>query len=251
MHHSDGSYRNHRVPDAAFRSQRTEYGMRESFGRSVAMLLPVLLLPAVLLVPRLHAQDTTRVAQPPKPAAARIVARLRVVFRPPAVGVRRERALTRGGDGARSLVPDARVDTLIPQTLRDAPFVAVCAAGQPDSAWLKVRVGERVNDVMVALRPGLNRISLGAAQIGLADGDVAEWSLSTRSGQVFLQEFIQRRVVRSTPTINALATNGIWYDALDKFVVESAQGIPLARERLDAFLTSVGATPCGGAGPPD
>lgn len=250
MHHSDGSYCNRCALHAAFRRQRKVYDMRQSFGHSVALLLPFLLLPAAVLAPNLHAQDTARVAQPPKPAASRIVARLRVVFRPPAVGMRRERALTRGGDGARALVPDARVDTLIPQTLREAPFVAVCAAGQPDSAWLKVRVGARENDVMVALRPGLNRLSLGAAQLVLSDGDVAEWSLSTRSGQVFLQEFIQRRVVRSTPTINALATNGIWYDALDRFVVESAQGIPMARERLDTFLTSVGETPCGTAGPP-
>lgn len=209
-----------------------------------------MLVATLLCVPMVLAQDTTRSAPPPKPAASRMVARLRVVFRPPPAGVRRERALTRGDDGTRALAPDIRIDTLVPQTLRETPFVAICAAGQPDSAWLKVRVGETVNDVMIALRPGLNRIALGAARVPLADGDVAEWSLSTRSGQEFLHEFIQRRVVRSTPTINALATNGVWYDALDRFVVDALNNIPLARERLDAFLISVGESPCTDSSPP-
>jgi hypothetical protein len=212
----------------------------------LAMVLAVSAAPSVPL----GAQDTVRTAAPTT-TAARSLARLRVVFRPPATGVRRERSLSRGDDGARALVPDIRIDSMIPQTLRDAPYVAVCAAGQPDSAWLKVRVGERVNDVMIALRPGLNRISLGVTQVLLADGDVAEWTLATRSGQVFLQEYIQRHVVRSTPTVNALATNGIWYDALDRFVADAIGGIPLAGERLDAFVSGVGAAPCAAARAPD
>ncbi len=233
--------------------------MRLSFGFPPAVLLaaPVLL---ALLGTRLQGQDTTRSAPPP-PAASRIAARLLVVFRPPVRGVRRERALTRGGDGARALIPDARVDTLVPQTLRDTPHVAVCAAGEPDSARLTVRITDSTTStsadgitygatsgtsrsVMIGLRAGLNRIPLASTGLTLADGALAEWSLSTRSGEVFLQEFIQRHVVRSTPTINALATNGIWYDALDLFVVDALRGIPLASERLDAFLTSVGAMPC-------
>lgn len=191
--------------------------------------------------PCLHAQEAT--ARVPTPAS-RMATGLRVVFRPPARGVRRERSLTRGGDGARALVPAERVDTLIPQTIRDKPFVAICAAGQPDSAWLRVKVGAVLNDVMVGLRPGLNRLALGDTRTSLNDGDIAEWSLATRSGRVFLLEFIQRRVVRSTPTVNALATNGIWYDALDLFVHDALLGNPLGRERLDAFVTGVGAAPC-------
>ncbi len=233
--------------------------MRISFGRPPALLLaaPALL---ALLGTRLQGQDTTRSAPPP-PTASRIAARLLVVFRPPVRGVRRERALTRGGDGARALIPDARVDTLVPQTLRDTPHVAVCAAGEPDSARLTVRITDSTTStsadgitygaasgtsrsVMIGLRAGLNRIALASTGLTLPDGALAEWSLSTRSGEVFLQEFIQRHVVRSTPTINALATNGIWYDALDLFVVEALHGVPLASERLDAFLTSVGAMPC-------
>ena len=189
----------------------------------------------------LAAQDSVRTVPPPP---SRITARLLVSFRPPVRGVRRDRALTRGESGARALIPSANIDTLIPQTLRDAPFVAVCAAGEPDSARLVVRIGEIRSAAMVALRPGLNRIALGDTHMFLRDGDVAEWSLRTRSGEVFLQELIQRNVVPSTPTITSLARNGIWYDALDLFMLDASRGIPLAQERLDAFLTNVGAEPC-------
>ena len=189
----------------------------------------------------LGAQDSTRAAPP---VARSIGARLLVVFRPPARGVRRERALTRGGDGARALIPSPNIDSLMPQTLRAAPFVAVCATGQPDSARLVVRVGDVRSAVMIALRPGLNRIALGDAHMPLGDGDVAEWSLRTRSGEVFLQEFIHRQIVPSTPTISALTKNGIWYDALDLFVLDALRGIPLGRERLQTFLTNVGTAPC-------
>ncbi|MBC7841778.1 MAG: hypothetical protein H7099_05685 [Gemmatimonadaceae bacterium] len=201
------------------------------------------LLGAILSASTLAAQDTVRTTPPPS-TASRIGARLLVVFRPPARGVRRERALTRGGDGARLLIPSPAVDTLIPQTLRDAPFVAVCAAGEPDSARLVVRVGDVLSAAMIPLKPGLNRIAIGDVNLPLRDGDVAEWSLRTRSGEVFLQDYIQRQVVPSTPTITALARNGIWYDALDLFVVDELRGIPLAKERLAAFLTNVGAEPC-------
>lgn len=201
------------------------------------------LLTAVLCAAPLSAQDTVRTTPPP-PTPGRIGARLLVVFRPPARGVRRERALTRGGDGARSLVPSPAVDTLVALTMRDSPFVAVCAAGEPDSARLVVRIGEVRSATMIPLKAGLNRIALGDAHMPLQNGDVAEWSLRTRSGEVFLQEYIQRQVVPSTPTITSLARNGIWYDALDLFVLDEMRGIPLARERLAAFLTNVGAQPC-------
>ena len=202
------------------------------------------LLALLLAAPAVRAQDTTRTTPPAAPAVSRIAARLLVVFRPPARGVRRERALTRGGDGARALIPSPAIDSLIPQTLRSEPFVAVCAAGEPDSARLIVRVGEVRSAVMIGLRAGLNRIALGDTHMTLADGDVAEWSLSTRTGEVFLVEFIQRLVVPSTPTITALAKNGIWHDALDLFVVDAIHGIPLAAERLETFLTSAGASGC-------
>lgn len=196
----------------------------------------------------LSAQDTARVVPPPT-APARIAVRLLVVFRPPVRGVRRERALTRGDAGARSLIPSANIDSLIPVTLRDAPFVAVCAAGEPDSARLVVRVGEVRGAVMVPLKAGLNRIALGDTHMLLRDGDVAEWTLRTRSGEVFLTEYIQRQIVSSTPTISALARNGVWYDALDLFTLDALRGIPLAKERMDAFLTNVGAQPCPAATP--
>ena len=199
----------------------------------------------------LHAQDTTRAASAPTPAPSRIAARLLVVFRPPARGTRRERALSRGGDGARALIPSPVIDTLIPQTLRDAPYVAVCAAGEPDSARLTVRIRDTSGSVMIGLKAGLNRIPLGGAHMPLNDGDVAQWSLSTRSGEVFLDDVIQRQVVRSTPTVAALAHNGIWYDVLDLFVVDALRGIPLASERLDAFLVSVGASPCPAPAAPE
>ena len=203
----------------------------------------VALLASLIAVWPLSAQDSTRVT--PAPAATnRIAARLLVVFRPPVRGVRRERALTRGDAGARSLIPSANIDPLVPQTLRDAPFVAVCAVGEPDSARLVVRIGEIRSTAMVALKAGLNRIALGDTHMSLRDGDIAEWSLRTRSGEVFLTEAIQRQVVPSTPTITALARNGVWYDALDLFVLDAMRGIPLANERLDAFLTNVGAVPC-------
>lgn len=196
----------------------------------------------------LAAQDTARVAPPPT-VPARIAARLLVVFRPPVRGVRRERALTRGDAGARSLIPSANIDSLIPLTLRDAPFVAVCAAGEPDSARLVVRVGEVRGAVMIGLRAGLNRIALGDTHMLLRGGEVAEWSLRTRSGEVFLTEYIQRQIVSSTPTISALARNGIWYDALDLFTLDALRSIPLAKERMDAFLANVGAQPCAAAAP--
>lgn len=83
------------------------------------------------------------------------------------------------------------------------------------------------------------------------DGDIAEWSLASRSGRLLLQELLERRVVRSTPTANALATNGIWYDALDQFVSASQRGgDPLADERLDTFIRSVGEKPCVGSPSP-
>ena len=196
----------------------------------------------------LTAQDTARVA-PPASAPIRIAARLLVVFRPPVRGVRRERALTRGDAGARSLIPSANIDSLIPLTLRDAPFVAVCAAGEPDSARLVVRIGEVRGAVMIPLKAGLNRIALSDTHMLLRGGEVAEWSLRTRSGEVFLTEYIQRQIVSSTPTISALARNGIWYDALDLFTLDALRGIPLAKERMDAFLANVGAQPCAAAAP--
>jgi hypothetical protein len=195
----------------------------------------------------LGAQDTTRAAPPPVQAPSRISARLLVVFRPPARGVRRERALTRGNNGARAILPSPAIDSFVPQTLRSSPFVAVCIGGEPDSARLIVRVGEVRSAVMIALKPGLNRIALEPAHMPLSDGDVAEWSLATRSGEVFLQEFIHRQVVASTPTIASLTRNGIWYDALDLFVLDALRGIPLARERLDTFLRDVGTTRCADA----
>ncbi len=204
--------------------------------------LRVVLVGALLCAAPLTAQDTVRTAPPS--TASRVTARLLVVFKSPVRGVRRERALTRGSDGARALIPSPAVDTLVPQTMRDSPFVAVCAVGEPDSARLVVRIGEVRSATMIPLKAGLNRIALGDVHMPLRDGDVAEWSLRTRSGEVFLQEYIQRQVVPSTPTITALARNGIWYDALDLFVVDELRGIPLAKERLAAFLTNVGAQPC-------
>ena len=217
--------------------------MRTSFvpTRVVVQLFAAI---ATLSAVPLQAQDTTRATIAPTPAHSRIAARLLVVFRPPARGIRRERALSRGGDGARALIPSPVIDTLIPQTLRDAPYVAVCAAGEPDSARLTVRIRETSGSVMIGLQAGLNRIPLGGAHVPLSDGDVAQWSLSTRSGEVFLDDVIQRQVVRSTPTVAALAHNGIWYDVLDLFVIDALHGIPLASERLDAFLASVGVAPC-------
>jgi hypothetical protein len=203
-------------------------------------------LASLFVVVPLSAQDTARVA-PPVSAPGRIAARLLVVFRPPVRGVRRERALTRGDAGARSLIPSASIDSLIPLTLRDEPFVAVCAAGEPDSARLVVRIGEVRGAAMIALKAGLNRIALGDTHMVLRDGEVAEWSLRTRSGEVFLTEYIQRQIVSSTPTITALARNGIWYDALDLFSLDAMRGIPLAKERMDAFLSNVGAQPCAAA----
>jgi hypothetical protein len=217
----------------------------------VALLAHFCIAPLCVALP-VSAQDTTRTAPPPPSPGtpARVAARLLVVFRPPVRGVRRERALTRGDAGARALIPSANIDSLIPQTLRDAPFVAVCAAGEPDSARLVVRIGDIRSTAMIPLKAGLNRIALGDTHMYLRDGDVAEWSLRTRSGEVFLQELIQRQVVPSTPTISALARNGIWYDALDLFVLDASRGIPLAPERLDRFLMDVGAEPCAVTAPP-
>lgn len=215
-------------------------------------LLPAasaLLLAAV--APRAGAQDTAQVTPARPSAGARLGARLLVVFRPPARGTRRERALTRGDNGARALIPSERIDSLVPQTLRAQPFVAVCATGQPDSARLVVRIlpdsagnGGSSAGTMVPLVAGLNRIGFDAVNIPLPDGAVAEWSLATRSGEVFLSERIQRQVVRATPTINSLARNGVWYDALDLFVLDALRGVPLASERMSTFLGSVGSDTC-------
>jgi hypothetical protein len=217
--------------------------MRTSFVPT-RVLVPLLAAITTLSAVRLRAQDTTRTAMAPTPAPSRMAARLLVVFRPPARGIRRERALTRGGDGARALIPSPAIDTLIPQTLRDTPWVAICAGGEPDSARLTVRIRDTAASVMIGLTAGLNRIPLAGAHVPLNDGDVAQWSLSTRSGEVFLSDVIQRQFVRSTPTVAALAQHGIWYDVLDLFVADALRGIPLAAERLDAFLISVGASPC-------
>jgi hypothetical protein len=222
-----------------------------------AAALVLLLLPLGCgMSSRLTAQETAPPAPPRTTAATRLGARLLVVFRPPARGTRRERALTRGGDGARALIPAERVDSLIPQTMRATPFVAVCAAGEPDSARLTVRVlpdsagnGAMSAGAMIGLTAGLNRIALSTVNVPIVDGAIAEWSLSTRSGDVFLTERIQRQVVRATPTVNSLARNGIWYDALDLFVVDALRGIPLAAERLHTFLTGVGAESCAVAPP--
>lgn len=218
--------------------------------RCLAPALVIALLIAAV-APRAAAQDTTQAAPPRPSAGARLGARLLVVFRPPARGTRRERALTRGDNGARALIPSERIDSLVPQTLRPQPFVAVCATGQPDSARLVVRLlpdsagnGGSSAGTMVPLVVGLNRIAFSSVDIPLPDGAVAEWSLATRSGEVFLAERIQRQVVRATPTINSLARNGIWYDALDLFVLDALRGVPLAAERLSTFLGSVGAESC-------
>jgi len=196
-----------------------------------------------------RAQDSSRTVLPPSSVTAAGV-RLQVTFRPPARGVRRDSLVARGAEIMRALVPAMRVDTLVPQTLRALPFVAVCAAAQPDSARLTVVVGERLGTVMIPLVRGLNRIALEESRVALYDGDVARWSLTSRTGEVLVQESIHRRVVRSTPTIIALARNGIWADAADLFVADAVNDIPLARERLSAFLVSVGAAPCSGAGAP-
>ena len=211
-------------------------------------LVTAFLLLTPVAAASLRAQDTTARTPPARQAsAAPAGTRLRVVFRAPTRGVRRDGARSHSSDVARALIPGAGVDTLIPQTIRATPFVAICASGQPDSAWLRVRVGTTMNDVMIALRPGLNRIGLGAARVVINDGDVAEWSLASRSGQLLVQELLERRVVRSTPTANSLATNGVWYDALDQFVSASQRGgDPLADARLDAFVRSVGERPCAG-----
>ena len=214
-------------------------------GPALRVAACLLLLPAAM-----RAQDTVRTAPPAPSAVSRLGSRLLVVFRPPARGVRRERVLSRGDEGATALIPDMRVDSLVPQTTRATPFVAVCASGAPDSVRLTVRIIDSLGTMlsgaggMVHLVPGLNRIAIGASGITLADGELAEWTLTTPSGAVLLTERIQRRFVRGAPTVNSLARNGAWFDALDLFVVDALQGIPLAVERLDAFLSSVGAKSC-------
>jgi len=196
-----------------------------------------------------RAQDSSRTVLP-TPSATAAGVRLQVTFRPPARGVRRDSLVARGGETVRALVPAMHVDTLMPQTLRALPFVAVCATGRPDSARLTVVVGERFGTVLIPLAVGLNRIALGESSVTLYDGDVARWSLTSREGEVLVQESIHRRVVQSTPTIIALARNGIWADAVDLFAAAAIDDIPLARERLNAFLVSVGTAPCSGAGAP-
>ncbi|MDZ7632743.1 MAG: hypothetical protein U5K74_15755 [Gemmatimonadaceae bacterium] len=205
--------------------------------------MTTVLLGVLLAAAPLSAQGTIPPATP-STATSRPGTQLLMEYRPPARGVRRDGALTRSGDGVRAIVPDPGVDSLISQTIRDTPVVAVCAAGRTDSVWLRLKVGDVMNDALVHLHPGLNRIALGATKVALNDGDVAEWSLATTSGRLLLQEYIQRRVAPIAPTAKALATNGIWYDALDRFSREAAGGVPLARERLDAFVLSVGARPC-------
>lgn len=206
-----------------------------------------LLLAVALGVPaRLQAQDTTSRTVAPS-AASRMAARLRVVFRPPERGTTRERSLGRGGEPTRALTPPLRVDTLIPQTLRSAPFVAVCAAGQPDSARLTVRRSDSTAtsaSMMIALVPGLNRIALAETGLLLRDGDVVVWSLATRSGVTYLESQLERRVVRATPTVASLTRNGIWADALDLFVVDALNARPLAVERLTGFLDGAGVEAC-------
>lgn len=192
---------------------------------------------------RLPAQDTTARAVAPSPAS-RMAARLRVVFRPPERGTTRERSLGRGGEPTRALAPPLRVDTLVAQTLRAAPFVAVCAVGQADSARLTVRRSDTTATIMIALVPGLNRIALAETGLMLRDGDVAIWSLATRSGVTYLESQIERRVVRATPTVASLTRNGIWSDALDLFVVDALNARPLAVERLNGFLEGAGIEAC-------
>jgi hypothetical protein len=197
----------------------------------------------------LVAQDTARTTVTPPPAPNRPVVHLQVMFIAPVRGTPRDRTRTRSSDAVRAFIPSPVIDTLIPQTLRDAPFIAVCAS-HPDSLRFAVRIRDTTNTIDVVLTGGLNRLALGPVHVPLNDGDVAEWSLRAKSGEVLLQDFIQRRVVSSTPTVNALAKNGVWYDVLDLFVLDAIRGIPLATERLDAFLTSVGAGTCAAAAPP-
>jgi len=189
------------------------------------------------------AQDTTTRTVIPS-AASRMATRLRIVFRPPERGTTRERSLARGGEPVRALVPEQRIDSLIPQTLRSAPFVAICNVSAVDSARLTVRVRDTSATTMVALTTGLNRIALAETGLLLQGGDVALWSLATRSGTVFLESQIERRMVRATPTVTSLSRTGIWSDALDLFVVDALDAHPLAAERLADFLGGVGANSC-------
>lgn len=207
--------------------------------RPAALLLAIMIgMPS-----RLDAQDTTSRTITPS-SASRMAARLRVVFRPPERGTTRERSLGRGGDPTRALTPDPRIDSLVPQTLRGAPFVAVCSAGQADTARLTVRIADLSAFTMIALTPGLNRIALATTGLLLRDGDVATWSLATRSGVTYLASQIERRVVRATPTVASLTRNGIWADALDLLVVDALDARPLAVERLHDFLAGVGIDAC-------
>lgn len=207
------------------------------------VMAALLLVCGVALPSRVTAQDTTSRAGTTS-AAARMAARLRVVFRPPERGTTRERSLGRGGDPTRALVPELRIDTLVPQTLRSAPYVAVCVAGQADSARLTLRVRDSSATTLIALTPGLNRIALAETGMLLRDGDVGTWSLATRSGVTYLESQIERRVVRATPTVASLTRNGIWSDALDLMVVDAIERRPLAAERLREFLGGVGLESC-------
>jgi len=193
---------------------------------------------------QLPAQDTTARSSPA--ASVRSAARLQVTFKPPVRGTARDSTVPVSGS-ARALVPSARIDALVPQTMRAAPFVSICVTNAPDSARLVVRVRDVLSAVMISLRPGLNRVALGEARFPLADGDVAEWSLRSLSGELLVRDQIQRHVVAATPTINSLARNGIWYDALDLFVLDAIRELPLAAERLEAFMTGVGAAACARA----
>ncbi len=213
-------------------------------GNDRALRLAAALLAFVIGVPTcLLAQDTTTRTVAPS-AASRMATRLRVVFRPPERGTTRERSLGRGGDPTRALIPELRIDTLVPQTLRSTPFVAICAAGRPDSARLTLRLADTSASTMIAVVPGLNRIALAETGLLLRDGDVAIWSLSTRAGVTYLESQLERRVVRATPTVASLTRNGIWSDALDLLVVDALDARPLSAERLRDFLSGGGVEAC-------
>jgi hypothetical protein len=206
--------------------------------RAQAALWLTIVLGAPALV---GAQDTTASSVM---AAARTASGLRVSFRPPERGTVRERVPAYAGDPTRALIPDIRVDTLIPQTMRSTPHVAVCVGSPPDSARLTVRLRDSSASAMIALSAGLNRIALAETGLLLQDGDVASWSLASRSGATYLESQIERRVVRATPTVASLTRNGIWFDALDLFVVDAMEGRPLAAERLSEYLGGAGIDAC-------
>jgi len=211
---------------------------------NVQCFVAVLVLAACAGLPTAAAAQDSTVRTVTPSAASRMATRLRIVFRPAERGTTRERSLARDGEPVRALVPELRIDSLIPQTLRSAPFVAVCIVSADDSARLTVRVRDTTATTMLALTSGLNRIALAEAGLLLQGGDVALWSLATRSGTVVLESQIERRLVRATPTVTSLSRNGIWSDALDLFVVDALDARPLAAERLADFLAGVGVHSC-------